>query len=165
MTPDLEEFYRSIDRDTGVLREYHEGRLRCRLGCIDCCIDGLTVLQVEAEWIRQRVRHIQGPPHPVGACAFLDGTGACRIYEHRPYVCRTQGLPLRWIAEEDQEMRDICPLNETTEPIEAIPVARCWTIGPYEGRLAGIQRIADPTMPRIPLRRLFEEITKQNSAR
>ena len=41
----------------------------------------------------------KGRPHPPGACAFLDGEGACRVYDSRPYRCRTQGLPLRWFDE------------------------------------------------------------------
>jgi Fe-S-cluster containining protein len=44
-------------------------------------------------------------------CPALDETGACVIYEHRPVVCRTFGLPLRdstrYIGEE-------CELNFTT---------------------------------------------------
>ncbi|MBK7707050.1 MAG: hypothetical protein IPJ30_15135 [Acidobacteria bacterium] len=53
-------------------------------------------------------------PHTRGACAFLD-QDACRIYPDRPYVHRTQGLPLRWIEDDLEEAfkyRDICPLNE-----------------------------------------------------
>jgi hypothetical protein len=29
-------------------------------------------------------------------CAMLEADGRCAVYEHRPLVCRTQGLPLRY---------------------------------------------------------------------
>ncbi|HYH06713.1 MAG TPA: YkgJ family cysteine cluster protein [Thermoanaerobaculia bacterium] len=43
-------------------------------------------------------------------CPNLDDTGRCMIYEHRPLVCRTFGLPLR---EGRRYVGDICDLNFT----------------------------------------------------
>ena len=141
----------------------HVGRLRCRRGCASCCVDGLTVFAVEAEAIRRHHADLLagGTPHPPGACAMLDAEGGCRVYDHRPYVCRTQGLPLRWIGETDDgslvELRDICPLNDPGPPIETLPADSCWPLGPVEGRLADLQRSADGgAMTRIPLRDLFD---------
>lgn len=96
-------------------------------------------------------------PHPIGACAFLDADRACRIYGDRPYVCRTQGLPLRWIDDDlDVEYRDICPLNEEGPPIEDLAVSECWTLGPYEAELGEIEsRRAVPA--RVALRDLFKK--------
>jgi len=101
-----------------------------------------------------------GSPHPAGACAFLDAGGSCRVYAERPYVCRTQGLPLRWIEErgsdEMVELRDICPLNDRGSPIEELDPDECWTLGPAEGRLGELQRLwGDGSMKRVPLRALF----------
>jgi Fe-S-cluster containining protein len=42
------------------------------------------------------------------ACPNLDAQGACMMYEHRPLVCRTFGLPLR---EAERYIGDICDLN------------------------------------------------------
>lgn len=144
-----------IDRATEPLVARHAARLQCRRGCADCCVDGLTVFEVEAARIRRAFGELlaDGEPHAPGACAFLDANGACRIYEARPYVCRTQGLPLRWIEfDPPVEYRDICPLNESAEePIEALPAADCWELGPYEGRLAALQ----PDGARVALRELF----------
>lgn len=41
-------------------------------------------------------------------CPNLDETGRCMMYEHRPLVCRTFGLPLR---EGRKYLGDICDLN------------------------------------------------------
>lgn len=130
-----------------------------------CCVDELTVFEVEAQNIRQSHSNLlqTAVPHSPGACAFLDTDGACRIYEDRPYVCRTQGLPLRWLEEEASgdfvELRDICPLNDEgdVEPIEELPEDECWSIGPTEERLAKLQlQFGQGKLSRIPLRSLFQ---------
>jgi Fe-S-cluster containining protein len=41
-------------------------------------------------------------------CPNLNGAGECMIYEHRPLVCRTFGLPLR---NGERYLGDICELN------------------------------------------------------
>ncbi|MBN1824913.1 MAG: YkgJ family cysteine cluster protein [Candidatus Eisenbacteria bacterium] len=159
---ELEEFYRDLEKRLDPLRALHQERLRCGAGCADCCVDGITVFGIEADRIRRRRAGILDgeEPAPVGVCAFLDGGGRCRIYEDRPYVCRTQGLPLRWIERRPDgmvaEMRDICPRNEEGPPVEALDAGACWTLGPFEGRLAGLQAAVDGGEgSRVPLRSLF----------
>lgn len=163
MSSDLLQLHAEVDRGADRLERAHADRLLCRIGCNECCVDGLTVFEVEAQRIRDRHARLLelGRPHPPGACAFLDERGACRIYEDRPYVCRTQGLPLRWIESDEAgvavELRDICPLNDRPdEPLSTMPAEQCWTIGPIEGRLAAIQQAHDGgEMRRIELRDLF----------
>jgi len=154
--------YLQVDEQVARLQALHSDRLHCRSGCTRCCVDGLRVFEVEAENIRRRHRELllEGPPHPEGACAFLDESGACLIYEHRPYVCRTQGLPLRWIEDQPDgnpaEMRDICPLNEEGPSVETLPTEACWSIGPFEENLARLQiGLSGRDLRRIPLRTLF----------
>ncbi|MEI8382839.1 MAG: YkgJ family cysteine cluster protein [Planctomycetota bacterium] len=162
---DLKSLYGDIDQQTSRLVEIHGPRLVCRRGCSMCCVDELTVFEVEAQNIRQSHLNLlqTAVPHAPGACAFLDADGACRIYEDRPYVCRTQGLPLRWLEEEASgdfiELRDICPLNDEgdVEPIEELPQDECWSIGPTEERLAKLQlQFGQGKLTRIPLRSLFQ---------
>ena len=135
--------------------------LTCRLGCTDCCVDDLTVFEVEADQIRRYYEHLllSGVPRRLGACAFLDGDDACRIYPRRPYVCRTQGLPLRWFDTDQKgetaEYRDVCVLNETGLDLESMNPGDMWLIGPYEGRLATLQRRSGEELRRVSLRSLF----------
>ena len=152
-----------MDADASKIAAKHGDRLQCRLGCKDCCVDELTVFEVEAERIRRNHGTLlrEGAPHPKGACAFLDGDGGCRIYEDRPFVCRTQGLPLLWFEETEEgeitESRDICPLNAEGEPLERLPHGACWTLGVVELQLQALQaRFSDPNT-RIALRDLFEQ--------
>lgn len=159
---DLEKMYREVDSLSNSLVQIHATRLRCGRGCSSCCVDELTVYKIEAENIRRHHTEFldTATPHKKGACAFLDEEGSCRIYENRPYVCRTQGLPLRWFEETEEEeiveLRDICPLNEEGEPIENLKEEDCWTIGTFEQRLADLQYELDgEEMRRIALRDLF----------
>ncbi len=155
---------------TNRLENNLTSKLECRKGCHACCEDGLKVFPVEAALIMAHAPDLlaSGKPNTGAGCAFLDNAGACRIYPWRPYVCRTQGLPLRWL-EEDQtgetvELRDICPLNEETlqsarKPLEDLSPDLCWTIGDIESRLAGLQASVSGfsvELPRIPLRDFFE---------
>ncbi len=163
----IEELHQSVDHDAGKLARRHAGRLQCARGCAQCCVDGLTVFQVEADRIQRNCREVleDEEPHPPGKCAFLGSEQECRIYQHRPYVCRTQGLPLRWLEEgpsgESIELRDICPLNEDGPPIEELPAEHCWTIGPVEQRLTQLQS-GRASMSRVALRSLFR-VSRQDA--
>ena len=159
----LLQIHESLDRDTRELSARQQPALNCRRGCADCCVDDLTIFEVEAQAIRERYGDLlrDGAPHPAGRCAFLDGDDGCRVYDARPYVCRTQGLPLRWLTENEAgervEYRDICPLNETTEsPITELDADLCWTLGPTEGQLAELQATTGRPGKRVALRDLFD---------
>jgi hypothetical protein len=162
----LEGIYLEIDQGAHELFTFHAERLHCRQGCTGCCMDGITVFEVEAHNISEQCHDLldHGVPYPEGACPFLDTDGGCRIYMHRPYVCRTQGLPLRWLdetkTEDIVEMRDICPVNDTGPAIVTLPTEQCWTIGPFELRLAALQAlVSSDEMRRVLLRSLFIQPT------
>jgi hypothetical protein len=159
---DLSRFHAETEEQVRLLAKRHAGRLKCARGCSSCCIDGLRVFEVEAERIRREAAtDLAGcPPRAPGACALLSEDGACRAYAARPYVCRTQGLPLRWMgtseAGELVEMRDICPLNAEGSPIVELCEEECWTLGPAEERLRSLQRdFAGGSLRRVALRDLF----------
>ncbi len=165
---DLYALHEEIDREADLLARQHAERLQCRRGCSACCLDDLTVELVEAERIRRAHPELlrAGVPHSIGACAFLDEDGSCRIYADRPSVCRSQGLPLRFLFENDEdeieERRDICPLNlEAGPPLEQLAEEDCWLLGPIELRLGSIADAfsgeeARGKGGRIALRTLFE---------
>jgi len=76
--------------------------MQCQTGCSDCCHVRLTITAVEAAAIRALVASwsseerlalaLTGPTH---LCAALDPAGRCKIYEARPLVCRSHGVPIR----------------------------------------------------------------------
>lgn len=159
---DLVSLHESIDKEAGRLTLRHASRLECRKGCSACCLDGLTVFEVEADLIRREFPAVlDEEPGPRGGCAFLDSEGACRVYAHRPYVCRTQGLPLQFFAEDEDgeivERRDICELNIEGEPLSGLDMDEMWTIGPTELELQRLQdRHGANEQRRIALRALFK---------
>jgi len=158
----LVRLHQQVDERARALAGRHGAGLVCRRGCTECCVDGLTVFEVEADRIRHAAAALlrSGVPHPQGRCAFLDDDGACRIYDERPYVCRTQGLPLRWLEETPDgdilERRDVCPLNLLDTRLEDLEAAALWRIGPFEERLARLQQEAYGRQRRVALRSLFE---------
>jgi hypothetical protein len=166
----LSALYAEVDARARELVAGHGARIRCGPGCADCCVDGLTVFEVEAELIRRRHSELLdgGASHPPGACAFLDlgGRRRCRIYADRPYVCRTQGLPLRWFDEVEAERgsrrgrvverRDVCPLNLEGPALEDLDAGECWLLGPDEERLAVLEeRFSVGERRRVALLLLF----------
>lgn len=163
----LAEFHRRVDREAQNLAEKNAGRLQCGAGCADCCRDDLSVHPVEAAIIEQHYPELlrEAESHPPGACAFLDAQRRCRIYAHRPYICRTQGLPMRWFAsppddrDEIVELRDICPLNLPGPALESITADDCWLLGPFEQELQELATAYGPadTHERIRLRDLFSK--------
>jgi len=160
----IRDLHRDVDARARHLSVVHGQRLHCERGCSSCCIDDLTVLEVEAARIRVEYAEVvrSETPHPPGACAFLGARGECRIYAARPYVCRTQGLPLRWFeedsTEEIEEYTDICELNVAGPELSRLPLDECWLIGPTEEALVRLQERTTGQLRRVPLRNLFRRV-------
>jgi len=57
-------------------------------------------------------------------CPNLSDDGRCLVYEHRPLVCRTFGVPLR---EADKYLGDVCELNFKTATDEE-KLAAAWDL-------------------------------------
>ena len=161
----MERFYDRVDAATQKTVDAlaHDGfKLHCQKGCCACCRDDLTVTQGEAALIRNKCGDVLNEiPHKKGACAFLDESGACRIYAVRPYICRTHGLPLRWTDEDengdDCEERDICDLNRHIDLV-ALMREQCWTLGLPELQLSQMNRITFGNDERVSLRALFNNL-------
>jgi Fe-S-cluster containining protein len=97
--------------------------LHCRAGCTDCCI-GFSVLAIEAERIRKAFKNLPEQSRQQIASQARKDTetcpllidGLCAVYENRPFICRTHGLPLAYINEEQQAIEvSVCPLNFTPD--------------------------------------------------
>ncbi|HTU60226.1 MAG TPA: YkgJ family cysteine cluster protein [Polyangiales bacterium] len=110
--------YRALVHKVSAFCETQSARYRadmaCGPGCSSCCHAWLSVCAVEdaqltaaiaalpqaaREEIAERGQHQLEREHlgETGPrCALLDDQGRCAVYEHRPLVCRTQGLALRY---------------------------------------------------------------------
>lgn len=165
---ELEKFYSEVEKVKIKLEYLNKNNLNCKKGCSACCIDGITVFEIEAEYIFAKSRSLkrslklENAGNKNGKCVFLNDENECLIYEFRPYVCRTQGLPLRWIDfdENDElvEFRDVCPLNYQGKSIEKLNEKYFWEIGPFERKLSDLQVKYFNNGNRIEVRKLYEKI-------
>lgn len=107
----LRALYQKVEAFQKHLSPQVQTSLQCKKKCSQCCYTDISVFQVEADHIKsllQSSNKIENSAAPQGACAFLKND-LCTIYEARPLICRTQGLPL-YFAEANKQI-DICPLN------------------------------------------------------
>ena len=142
--------------------------LKCAEGCTACCRVELTVSRVEADAVRAHVLASEARgalarralSDTQGECVMLID-GRCAIYDARPLVCRTQGLPLAYppgvIPEDAIRGRGKgvevtwCPLNFTSRPIESADVLAASTL---DEALALVNRAHCDDLDGDPLERL-----------
>ena len=152
-------FYERVDAACSNLLQAlaNQGHtLNCKAGCSQCCIDDLSITKAELAVIEKlfpNFRDLQ--PHRPGACPFLDEQGLCRIYAARPYICRTHGLPMRRLDDDEQtETRDICFVNAHIDVL-SLPATLCWTSQTAEIQLSIINIATFGDADRIPMRNFW----------
>lgn len=102
-----------IDKRVASLEQLHHQHLQCRLGCSQCCMD-YSIFPIEFHAIQDKIRNLEIEPVEAKEddCIFLH-QHACLIYEHRPIICRTHGLPLLYTNEDGEWELSACELNFT----------------------------------------------------
>jgi Fe-S-cluster containining protein len=95
------------------LTSVHLKNLNCAPGCHKCCMD-FSIFPVEfysilKESVGKKIKTRDAAPEE--ECLFLLD-GLCSIYEFRPLICRTHGLPMLYMGEEEWEL-SYCDLNFT----------------------------------------------------
>lgn len=104
----------------------------CKMGCSACCHTQVSVTEDEAELLSQKIcaglvidnglLKLQSETRDDSSaffkmkyadrkCIFLDEAGACRVYDDRPSVCRTNAV----LGEADQ-----CDTTDSIKPIRLI---------------------------------------------
>ncbi|MCI0339059.1 MAG: YkgJ family cysteine cluster protein [Acidobacteria bacterium] len=118
-----------VDQLTAKLSARYSQHLVCRAGCSSCCHHHLSVFVVEAAAVRGAIERLPDEIHAqvrqqalevsereasgeAVACPLLIDH-RCSIYESRPLICRTQGLPLLIEADDGIPEVDFCSLNFT----------------------------------------------------
>ncbi|BCS98879.1 hypothetical protein DSLASN_45110 [Desulfoluna limicola] len=97
------------------------GHMACRKGCSTCCLN-ISLFPVEAVRLRLAFGALDGERKASvlarasvspddGPCPLLDEAGACILYDHRPVICRTHGLPILFEDEKGTRRVDFCPEN------------------------------------------------------
>ena len=109
--------------------------ITCHAGCSDCC-RRFTVTGLEAEVIREGLEALpdarrdelarRADDDTTDVCPALDADGRCAIYAHRPVICRTHGLPIRFTeprAGRSLPMLDACPKNFVGRDLAGVSAA------------------------------------------
>lgn len=116
----LQEYHiliKEVDGAVTDMAELHGDQLRCKPGCCQCCTIS-SVLEIEAAIVRQAVARLDADVRESirhyrakTPCPFLVDS-LCVIYESRPLICRTHGLPIAYIDHEQEAIEvSVCPLN------------------------------------------------------
>ncbi|PTN09501.1 YkgJ family cysteine cluster protein [Mangrovibacterium marinum] len=105
-----QQFISQVDELAEKLSTLHHNQMQCRKGCDLCCMN-YRIFPVEYYAIQQSLN--DKPVETAGAndnsCIFLKDS-VCQVYAHRPFICRTHGLPLLYLNEEQWEL-SACELN------------------------------------------------------
>ncbi|VAX17300.1 hypothetical protein MNBD_NITROSPINAE01-1002 [hydrothermal vent metagenome] len=126
-------FVEHLDTRVSTLKTRHNHDMKCGVGCDSCCLTSRSVLPVEGSFILKALRRLDGDfrgkllefaQGNLNVCPMLLG-GVCSIYESRPVICRTHGLPL--LVDTGEEIGvDYCQSNfadrDHAEPFDGTEV-------------------------------------------
>lgn len=131
----LDALFAKIEGFFGAAQAREGAAITCHAGCSDCC-RRFTVTGLEAEVIREGVRALpdarreelatRARDDATDVCPALDADGRCAIYAHRPVICRTHGLPIRFTeprAGRSLPMLDACPKNFVGQDLAGVSPA------------------------------------------
>jgi Fe-S-cluster containining protein len=144
-----------VDELSSRLASHYRAHLNCRAGCSGCCQHHLSVFPVEAAQISTAIQLLpdetqQTLKHQAAETVERESQGQavacpllindeCAIYQARPVICRTQGLPLLYETEDGHQAVDFCPLNFTAEgATDELAEARLVPLETLNLRLAAI---------------------------
>lgn len=115
-----------IDVKIEALNKTHKQHMQCKAGCAKCCLD-FDVFPIEFYAIKSKMESdnfqipVKKPTEEFDeepeSCLFLKDD-MCQIYQYRPIICRSHGLPLLSMNETGEFWElSHCDLNfETMEP-------------------------------------------------
>lgn len=118
------------------------GMIACRRGCDGCC-RRLSLFPVEAAALTEGFSRLTAAEREhiltlaqkaEDGCPLLH-EGLCLLYELRPLICRSHGLPLL-IEEEGEQRVDFCPLN--FQGAESLPGSSILSLATLNTALATI---------------------------
>lgn len=132
----LNELFLKVDTFFARAQGKYGEAITCRAGCDDCCRRRFSVTTIEAAAIvealdrlpaEERRRVAARAADPEGTvCPALGEDGRCAVYEARPTICRTHGLPIRFTEQKagrSLPVVDACPKNFVGRDLGAIEPA------------------------------------------
>ena len=160
-----------IQQQTSFLEELHHKNMKCRNGCDLCCID-FSIFPVEFYFILSKLKKKNfeteiGQDSRNEICVFLKN-GSCAIYQYRPIMCRTHGLPLLYANDNSEFELSACELNFTDFDFDDFTYENTLPQDKYNSKLFMLNRefVADfqdkkySEMDLIPLKELRKHLLK-----
>lgn len=110
-----------VDSLSERLSQEHSKHMQCKAGCDLCCMD-YSIFPIEFYSILNNIKRETIQPKVNGnaskeQCIFLH-QHQCTIYNERPVICRTHGLPLLYMNEINEWELSACELNFTEFDME-----------------------------------------------
>jgi len=142
-----------VDELCGRTAERFESQISCRPGC-DACCRHLSIFAVEAAALNAAlgalaepdaalIRLKAGNAAPEDPCPLLQD-GLCLLYQARPIICRTHGLPLL-ITRAGESGVDFCP--ENFRELSSIPGSAVIDLDRLNAALAAINALFLQSFP------------------
>lgn len=118
------EFIVEVDARLDYLNQLQHKHLNCKPGCSLCCKIDRTVNLIEGYWLNQHYQQlnikdktaIQNQLGDLNKCPLLINN-KCMLYQNRPVLCRSHGLPLLYHDGLESGI-GFCELNFLNGPIE-----------------------------------------------
>jgi Fe-S-cluster containining protein len=158
-----------IDKLSGELADAHKKHMKCKKGCDMCCMD-YSIFPIEFYFILNdlkgnKIEFSVGEKSKESVCVFLKNQ-VCSVYDQRPIICRTHGLPLLFMSEENQWELSACELNFTEFDFEDFSLDNTFEQDKYNSKLfmlnkefiAGFQDKKYGETDLIPLKELLNHI-------
>ena len=129
-TKRYQELIQAIQEHTNEIQHIHAKNINCTRGCHSCCIPDLQISRIEKERIAKYIQDSSSlietlqklketNPYQSTRCQMLDEQGLCSIYEVRPIICRTHGLPILF-QDKDQWFADVCSFNFVDDSLDIL---------------------------------------------
>jgi Fe-S-cluster containining protein len=175
----LDNYHRMIERVDALCRGIEEalaGQITCKVGCSSCCTQ-ITIFPVEAAALNAALaalpadqasairRHVDD--HAEGERCPLLQQDRCLIYQARPIICRTHGLPIVY-SEGGERNIDCCPKNKVAGELlkgsNLIDLERLNTLLVAVNALYCSQTAADNSPERLTIAEALRKIQKPAEA-
>ena len=127
-----------IDNHSNKLGNEHKKQMQCKKGCDMCCMD-YNIFPIEFYYILNNFKEKKIIPETSdeqkeNVCVFLKNC-ACSIYHQRPIICRTHGLPLLFMNDNNEWELSACQLNFTEFNFEEFTLDNTFPQDKYNSKL------------------------------
>jgi hypothetical protein len=137
----LRQLRAKVDHHSGTVMGQLPEQFACTLGCVGCCQTERTVSDVEWAALEAAVGDLDEQTltalktQETDACPLLLD-GGCAVYEERPLICRSHGLPIVMDG-----ARDVCPLNFEGQDLEELPDAQVLSVDTLTAILVAVNAL------------------------